>query len=41
VIEEKKATISQSEGLKNIYGIAFNNDDTLASGDNGLIYIFR
>ena len=41
VIEEKKATLGSSDGLKNIYSIAFNGDDTVAAGDNGLIYTFR
>jgi hypothetical protein len=42
VIEEKKATLpSSSDSLKNIYSIAFNGEDTIAGGDNGMIYTFR
>lgn len=42
MIEEKKATLpSSSDSLKNIYSIAFNGEDTIAGGDNGMIYTFR
>ena len=42
VIEEKKAMMGRSENLKNIYGIAFSNqDETVAGGDDGKVYFFR
>jgi hypothetical protein len=41
VIEEKKATLSGGDNLKNIYGVAFMGEDTIAGGDNGVIYSFR
>lgn len=41
LIEEKKATISGNENLKNTYGVAFSGEDTLVAGDNGLVYVFR
>ena len=42
VIEEKKATLpSSSDNLRNIFAIAFNGEDTIAGGDNGMVYTFR
>jgi hypothetical protein len=42
VIEEKRATIGRSDHLKNIFGITFSpNDETLAGGDDGVVYVFR
>jgi len=40
-IEEKKATFTSNESLKNVFAIAFNGEDTIAGGDNGMLYSFR
>lgn len=33
--------MSGGDSLKNIYGVTFFGEDTVAAGDNGFIYSFR
>ena len=38
MIDEKKSNQNVGDNLKNIYNIAFMDENIFASGDNGIIY---